>query len=205
MSKLLHIQSSPNLMTSVTRRLSETFVARWCETHDKVDVETLDLGANPLPHFGTANMAAMVTPPENFSPETRAAVKRSGELIGQLMASDVVLIAVPMVNFTIPTQLKTWIDNISIPQKTFRYSGPGQVEGLVKGKKVFVIEARGMDYSSEQGKALDFQEPLLKWQLSFLGMTDITFIRAEGMRMKPDEADTILERAEQEVLRHASV
>lgn len=204
MPKLLHIQSSPNLMASISRGLTDKFVSRWCETHEDVTVDTLDLVADALPHFGAANLAAAVTPPENFTPETTAAVKRSADLIGQLMAADVIVIGVPMYNFTIPTQLKVWIDNISIPQKTFQYSGPGQVEGLVKGKQVFVIETRGMDYSSEQAKAFDFQEPMLKWQLGFLGMTDITFIRAEGMRMRPDEAEAIVAAAEQEVLRVAS-
>lgn len=199
MAKLLHIQSSSNLGASVTRALSSRFVDKWCAAHPGTLVELLDLAQEPLPHFGPANLAAAVTPPDAFSDDTKAAVGRSAALIGQLMESDTIVIGAPMINFSAPTQLKAWIDHISIPQQTFRYSGPGQVEGLVTGKQVFLIAASGMDYSTEQGKACDFMIPMLRWQLGFLGMTDLTLVRAQGMRMFPEKADAIIAAAQAEV------
>ncbi|WP_137134175.1 NAD(P)H-dependent oxidoreductase [Rhizobium sp. FKY42] len=203
MPTLLHIHSSPNLGPSVTRSLSSRFVERFSASHPDTTVDVLDLAADPLPHFGPANMAAAMTPPENFSEATRVAVGRSAQLIDQIMRANVIVLGVPMINFTAPTQLKAWIDHISIPQKTFRYTGPGKVEGLVVGKRVFLIAASGMDYSTAQGKAFDFLEPMLRWQLGFLGMTDLTVIRAQGMRMFPEKATDIMAAAEAEVDRLA--
>ena len=204
MPRLLHIQSSPNLESSVTRLLSEKFVETWTSNHASVEVERLDLALHPLPHFGAASLAAAVVEPENYKPDTREAVALSDRLIRQLEAADIVVIGAPMINFTICTQLKSWFDYVTIVGRTFQYSAPGVAKGLLFGKKVFVIEGRGGDYTDLPFSAFDFQEPLLRMLLMFLGLYDVTFIRAEGVRQRVDEAPDIIRNAEAIVARLAA-
>jgi FMN-dependent NADH-azoreductase len=204
MPRLLHIQSSPNLGNSLTRVLSETFVKTWTSRHANVDVELLDLATNPLPHFGPDILAAGLKPPAEWSSETREAVQRSEALIKQLEAADILVIGSPMINFTICSQLKAWFDHVTVVGRTFQYSAPGVAKGLLFGKKVFVIEARGGDYSDLPVNAFDFQEPLLRVLLMFLGMFDVSFIRAEGVRQRVDEAPDIMRNAEAIIARLAA-
>lgn len=204
MPKLLHIQSSVNLTTSATRQLSTLFVETWVARHANVAVEELDLVRDPLPHFGPDILQAAAGPPSSWSAATKAAVALSDRLTTQLEAADVIVIGAPMYNFTIPTQLKAWIDHVTVAGRTFQYSAPGVAKGLLFGKKVFVITARGGDYSDLPWSAFDFQEPLLKAMLMFLGLYDTTFIRAEGMRQKEEEAESIL-RSAQAVIRRVAV
>jgi FMN-dependent NADH-azoreductase len=204
MPRLLHIQSSPNLVNSVTRALSDKFVETWTSNHANVEIDRLDLAANPLPHFGPANLAAAVVQPEDYKPETRAAVALSDRLIKQLEAADIIVMGAPMINFTICTQLKSWFDYVTIVGRTFQYSAPGVAKGLLFGKKVFVIEGRGGDYTDLPFSAFDFQEPLLRMLLMFLGLFDVSFVRAEGMRQRVDEAPDILRNAEAVVARLAA-
>ena len=204
MPNLLHIQSSPNLEGSVTRILSNQFVEKWIETHENVTVDVLDLATNPVPHFGPEIMQAMTTEPENMSAETKAAVGLSDRLITQLEATDILVIGSPMINFTICSQLKAWFDHVIIAGRTFEYSAPGVARGLLFGKKAFVIEARGGDYADIPFSAFDFQEPLLKALLMFIGIVDVTTIKAEGMRQNEDEAADILRQAESVVARVAA-
>jgi FMN-dependent NADH-azoreductase len=204
MPRLLHIQSSPNLSNSLTRTLSEKFVKTWISRHANMEVDTLDLATDPLPHFGPAILAAGANQAPQWSAETREAVQLSDRLIKQLEAADILVIGSPMINFTICTQLKAWIDHVTIAGRTFQYSAPGVAKGLLFGKKVFVIEARGGDYSDLPINAFDFQEPLLRLLLMFLGMYDVSFIRAEGARMRVDEAADIVRNAEAIIARLAA-
>ena len=204
MPNLLHIQSSPNLQGSVTRILSNQFVEKWIETHENVSVDVLDLAADPVPHFGPDMIQAMTTEPENMSAQTKAAVGLSDRLITQLEAADILVIGSPMINFTICSQLKAWFDHVIIAGRTFEYSAPGVARGLLFGKKAFVIEARGGDYADIPFSAFDFQEPLIKALLMFIGIVDVTTIKAEGMRQNEDEAADILRQAESVVARVAA-
>jgi FMN-dependent NADH-azoreductase len=203
MPRLLHIQSSPNLGNSLTRALSTKFVQTWVGNHANMEVDVLDLAANPLPHFGPEILAARAAP-DQWTPETRKAVALSDTLIKQLEAADIVVIGSPMINFTICTQLKAWVDHVTIADRTFKYSAPGVTKGLLFGKKVFVIEARGGDYADVPVNAFDFQEPLLRILLGFLGMFDVSFIRAEGTRQRVDELPDILHHAEAVIARLAA-
>jgi len=202
--RLLLIQSSPNLNNSVTRSLSEKFVETWTSNHANVEVERLDLATDPLPHFGPEILEAATRSPEEQSAKTREAVALSDRLIRQLEAADLLVIAAPMINFTLCTQLKAWFDYVTIAGRTFQYSAPGVAKGLLFGKKAFVIVARGGDYVDLPFSAFDFQEPLLRTLLMFLGVFDVTFVRAEGMRAKVDEAADILRNAEAIIARLAA-
>jgi FMN-dependent NADH-azoreductase len=204
MPNLLHIQSSPNMGESVTRVLSEKFVETWRSSHANVEVDRLDLVAEPLPHLGPDLLRAFACPAEERTPEMAAAIAISDRLIEQLTAADVLVIGAPMINFTICTQLKSWVDYVTVAGRTFEYAAPGQARGLLFGKKVFVIAARGGDYSEPPMSAFDFQEPLLRMLLMFLGMYDISFIRAEGMRQRVDQVDDITRQAESVIARLAA-
>jgi FMN-dependent NADH-azoreductase len=204
MPRLLHIQSSPNLSNSLTRTLSEKFVQTWVSHHANMTVDALDLVADPLPHFGPDILAAGAKPPVEWPEATRDAVTLSDRLVTQLEAADVVVIGSPMINFTISSQLKAWFDYVTVAGRTYQFAAPGQSKGLLFGKKVFVIEARGGDYSELPVNAFDFQEPLLRVLLGFLGMFDVSFIRAEGARQRVDEAADIVRNAEEIIARLAA-
>jgi|HubBroStandDraft_3_1064219.scaffolds.fasta_scaffold161880_2 FMN-dependent NADH-azoreductase len=204
MPRLLHIQSSPNLKNSVTRALSEKFVETWTSNHANVDVEVLDLAIDPLPHFGPEILESVGLASDQRTPAMRNALALSDRLIKQLEAADILIIAAPMINFTVCTQLKAWFDYVTIVGRTFQYSAPGVAKGLLFGKKAFVILARGGDYIDLPFNAFDFQEPLLRTLLMFLGVFDVTFVRAEGMRQKVDEAADILRNAEAVIARLAA-
>jgi len=203
MPRLLHIQSSPNLGGSLTRTLSQSFVETWVASHHDTQVELLDLATDPVPHFGPDIMAAR-GPQEDWTPATQAAVALSDRLCTQLEAADVLVIGSPMINLSICTQLKSWIDHVTVAGRTFEYAGPGIVRGLLFGKKAFVIEARGGDYADPPASAFDYQEPLTRALLGLLGIYDVTFIRAEGARQRPEEAGAIQRNAEKLVARLAA-
>lgn len=204
MPHLLHIQSSPNVFASLTRKLSTQFVETWTASHANVEVETLDLVLDPLPHFGPEHLGGLFMPPDQHTPEMAAAKATSDRLIEQLERASVVVIGAPMINFTICSQLKSWFDHVTVAGRTFEYAAPGQARGLLFGKKVFVIEARGGDYSEAPINAFDYQEPLLRMLLLFLGMWDVSFIRAEGVRQRIDQADDIVRHAEAIIARLAA-
>ena len=104
-----------------------------------------------------------------------------------------------MYNFTIPSTLKAWIDHIARAGRTFRYTAAGP-EGLLKGRRVFVVASRGGVYTGESpARALDFQEPYLRSMLAFLGLTDVTFIHVEGLQVSPEAAAAGIDRARQAI------
>ena len=112
-----------------------------------------------------------------------------------MMAAGLLVIGAPMYNFGVPSQLKAWIDRVAVAGRTFKYTETGPV-GLAGGKKVYVVSARGGVYSNEQGQQMDFQEDYLKTVLGFLGITDVSFVRAEGVAMGPDAKAAALAAAE---------
>jgi len=141
-----------------------------------------DLGLQSHPAMDEAALGALFTPAEARSAEQNARVAENDVLISELQAQDVVVIGAPMINFGIPTQLKNWIDAVARAGTTFRYTASGP-EGLIKGKKVYVVLTRGGVYRDQPS---DTMVPYLKTVLGFLGMTDVSFIYAEGLAMGPD-------------------
>lgn len=141
-----------------------------------------DLGRQPLPLLDEAALTALQMPADKRSAEQASRVAHDDALIAELMAADVILLAAPMYNFTIPVQLKAWIDAISRAGVTFSYNPEGPV-GLVKGKTVYVVTTRG---GVHQGRPTDQVVPYLKAVLGFLGMTDVRVLYAEGLAMGSD-------------------
>ncbi len=138
-------------------------------------------------------ITSFFTPAEKQTPELAEAIKHSDEAIAELMDADAIVIDAPVYNFQIPSTLKTWIDHICRANKTFSYSENGP-QGLVKGKKVYVAISSGGIYSDGPMKAYDFIEPYLRGLLGFLGMTDLTVYRAEGLKV-PGVGEHALENA----------
>jgi FMN-dependent NADH-azoreductase len=151
-----------------------------------------DLGAAPTPHLTTANVAGVRGVPTTDT--ERAARALSDELIAELRAADTIVIGAPMHNFSIPTGLRSWFDYVLRAGETFKYSEAGP-RGLLTGKRVIVIESRGGLYSEGPAQTLDFQEPYLRHLLGFVGLTDVTFIRAEKIGYGPDARETALASA----------
>lgn len=190
--KILQINSSARSAGANSTRLADAITTRLKAANPGAVVELRDLAAHPHPVLDEAALGALFTPAEQRSPEQAARVALDDALIAQLQSADAIVLGVPMYNFGVPVQLKTWIDAIARAGVTFRYTENGP-EGLVKGKKVYVALARGGIYRDTPA---DSQVPYLKGVLGFLGMTDVEFIYAEGLAMGPETADKAFAEAE---------
>ena len=184
--KLLHLDSSALGANSVTRELSGAIVARWQDAVPGLTVDYRDLDNNPLPHL-TGDVLGGAD----------AAAKAEGDAtMDRFLASDVIVIGAPMYNFGIPSTLKAWIDRVAVAGKTFRYTESGP-EGLAKGKRMVIASGRGGMYGDES--PADFQEAYLRHTFGFLGITDIEFVRAEGVAYSPQHRTDAMASA------HASI
>jgi len=187
--KLLHIDSSILGTHSATRELGAALVGSWRQRHPNIEVQYVDLAREPLGDLTGALIAARSAPPVGASAELQLDIERSERALADFLAADAIVVGAPMYNFSIPTQLKAWIDRIAVAGKTFRYTEKGP-EGLAKGKKVIVISARGGMYGAgSPAAALDFQENYLRGVFGFLGVTDVEFVRAEGLNFGPAQRE----------------
>ena len=201
--QLLHIDSAITGEQSVSRQLTARTVAAWVATHPGTQVQHLDLAADVVPPLSAAALG--------FRPGQAAetAIQReenalSEALVGQFLAADVVVIGAPLYNFSVPSQLKAWIDRVAQIGRTFKYTDKGPV-GLAGGKTVIVAITRGGVYStSEGGRAMEHQESYLQTVFGFFGITDVRFVRAEGVAMGPDAKAQALVTAEGEISRHTA-
>ncbi|WP_284945534.1 FMN-dependent NADH-azoreductase [Acidisoma cladoniae] len=187
MTQVLLIQSSSNLASSVSRELSETYVKDYVAAHAGTSMITRDLIASPIPHLGVDLLGGMFGKPEELTAAQKTALALSDALVEEIEAASLIVIGVPMYNFSIPSALKAWIDHVIRSGRTFRYGASGP-EGLVFGKKLVLFLASGGVYSEGPYKPYDFQETYLRAILGFIGITDVTIVRAEGLAMGPDAA-----------------
>lgn len=190
MKTLLKINSSI-LASGNSNRLTEHFVQRWRAAYPQGRVVERDLTQNPVPHLDATTLTGFGAPVEKRTTEQHAAVARSDAFIAELLAADVVVFGVPMYNFGIPSPLKAWIDHVARVGITFKYTESGPV-GLVQGKKVYVMSARGGVYA---GSNADVQSKYLRTILGFLGMTDIEFVYAEGLAMGEESKSKAVQAA----------
>ena len=181
--KLLHIDSSILGGASVSRQLTERIAAQWRATHPGTMVEHLDLAAEPPSHLSAESLGFRLPQGTDLSDAQRRENAVSERLVSQFLAADVVVVGAPLYNFSIPSQLKAWIDRIAQAGRTFKYTDKGPV-GLAGGKTVIVASTRGGVYSTtDAGNAMEHQESYLKAVFGFLGITDVRFVRAEGVAM----------------------
>ncbi len=194
---ILHIDSSPLGDNSVTRKLTAKTVAQLREANADSTVITRDLAHSPLPHLSAQTLASFFTPADQRDEAQQNDVKLSDEAIDELIKADTVVIGSPMWNFGIPSVLKAWVDHVARAGLTFKYGETGPEGLLAADKKVIIVSARGGAYSEGPMKAMDFQETYLKSVLEFLGLRDISFVRAEGVAMGPDAAELALKQADE--------
>lgn len=181
--KLLHIDSSILGTHSVSRQLSQSITNEWTANHPGTVVEYLDLVASGPTHLSADSIGFRIPPTGDLSATQKRENAVSEALVSQFLAADVVVIGAPLYNFSIASQLKSWIDRIAQGGRTFTYTDKGP-QGLAGGKTVLVALSRGGVYStSEGGRAMEHQETYLQTVLGFLGVTDIRFVRAEGIAM----------------------
>ncbi|OMP77995.1 FMN-dependent NADH-azoreductase [[Flexibacter] sp. ATCC 35208] len=193
MMRILHLITSPRKSQSYSAQLGNAIVEKLTAAHPGSTVVIRDLAAAPFPHLEEAHIQSFFTPEENRSAEQVSAIAHSDEAIAELLAADVVVIGAPMYNFSITSNLKSWIDHIARRGKTFSYGANGP-EGLVKGKKVYLAISTGGVYSEGMMKVYDYTENYLRAVLGFMGMTDVTVVRAEGLSV-PGVQDTAMEKA----------
>jgi len=185
MKNLLFVTSSLFGQDSKSTQIASEFVSSWKAANGPARIIHRDLGS--VPHLTAEHFGAWMTVPGERSERQHTIAAESDPLIEEIEAADVIVIAAPMYNFSIPSTLKAWLDHITRAGRTFRYSEKGP-EGLVTGKQVIVVAARGGVYA-DAGKALDFQLPYLKSVLGFLGMTDVEVLEVEGTAYGPDAAE----------------
>jgi FMN-dependent NADH-azoreductase len=176
--KLLHIDSSILGDNSASRQLSGEVVKAWQTAEPGVAVTYRDLAADAISHFSATTLVAAGTAAELRNAAQQHEAELSAQTLAEFLAADAVVIAAPMYNFTIPTQLKAWIDRIAVAGQTFRYTEAGP-EGLCGGKKVVIVSTSGgLHVGQPTGTA---HEDYLKVLFGFLGITDIEFVRAHGL------------------------
>src|SRR4051812_19203263 len=195
---ILQVNSSARADSSHSTRLASSLVERLKASvpdASTVSVTVRDLGRMPHPELTESTLQALFTPVEGRTPEQVARVALDDALIAELQAVDVVVLGVPMYNFGVPASLKNWIDAISRAGVTFRYTEGGP-EGLLKGKKVYVALTRGGKYRNTPS---DTQVPYLKTVFTFLGLTDVHFVYAEGLSMGSDAEQTAIALAYEQI------
>jgi FMN-dependent NADH-azoreductase len=196
--KLLHVDSSILGQGSVSRALSAQIVAHEQLRAPGLSVTYRDLAADPVGHLSGAHLAAFQgAAPE--APALQADVAAGQAALEEFLAADVIVIGAPMYNFSIPSQLKAWIDRLAVAGKTFRYTEKGP-EGLAGGKRVVVASSRGGFYGPDtQAAFLDHQESYLRGVFGFFGITDVSFIRAEGVALGAEAREKAMDAAKGEI------
>ncbi|MCP1649494.1 MULTISPECIES: FMN-dependent NADH-azoreductase [Pseudomonas aeruginosa group] len=176
--KLLHIDSSILGDNSASRQLSAELVAAWAAAEPGVEVTYRDLAADAISHLSSASLVAAGTPAELRDAAQKHEAALGEKSIEEFLGADAIVIGAPMYNFSIPSQLKAWIDRIAVAGKTFRYTESGP-EGLAGGKKVIIVSTAGGIHAGQPSGIA--HENYLELVLNFLGITDIEVVRAEGL------------------------
>jgi FMN-dependent NADH-azoreductase len=181
MSRILRIDASARTANSHSRALADAFVAKWRLRDPKVEIVHRDLAATSIPQLDNATIEGFYTPPEKMDERLKAATALSDALIAEMRAADILLVSLPMYNFSMPAALKAWIDQVVRIGHTFAYDGKN-FAGLLPGKRAYVALAYGADGYLNGGPfaAADFAQPYLRFLFGFLGISDVTFIPVEA-------------------------
>ena len=192
MANVLVINSSANGAQSVSNKLTREFADQLKAALPSVRVTVRDVGAEPIPHLVPETVAGIRAVAETEA--EKQALALSDALVAELKEADLIVIGAPMYNFGMPSTLKTWFDHVLRARVTFRYTEEGP-EGLLKDKRAIVIESRAGVYSEGAASAMDSQEPHIRTLLGFMGITDVSFIRVEGLAFGPEAAAAAIEGA----------
>jgi FMN-dependent NADH-azoreductase len=198
MTKILLVQSSPRGAASVSSMLAGELLERLMLQHPGAEVLLRDLAAQPLPHIGSLFASGTLTAPDARSREEVAALLRSDEVLAELQSADIVIVAAAMINFGIPSELKSWIDHLMRVGMAFTYNEQGPL-GLVAGKRLYLVLSRGSAYLGNGMQDWDFQLPYLEKIFQFMGITDQQHIVAEGMLAGEELAGANLAKAREQI------
>src|ERR1700720_3914443 len=193
MANILLITSSPRRSESYSNRIADTVIRDLRNNDPDALLMARDLAQDPLPHVDDDFVTATRGRAGPQTPRQQAILAESDELIDELTAADIVVIAAPMINFSVSSTLKAWFDYIALAVRTFSYSEKGP-QGLMTGKRVIIVSASGGIYSGANA-GFDFQVPWLRSMLGFLGMTDVEVIRVEGTALGSEAAEQAVARA----------
>ena len=197
MKKILNIISSPRGEASFSNKLGNALIDKLRSEYPGASLTTRDLNKLSVPHFHAEHIDAFFTPKDNHTDTHKQSTKLSDELIAELFDADIIVINVPTYNLSIPSALKAWIDQITRSGHTFKYGEHGP-QGLVTGKQAYVAVASGGVFSEGPFKGYDFVAPYLKTVLGFIGITDTTVLRVEGVSV-PALSATALSKAIQSI------
>jgi FMN-dependent NADH-azoreductase len=191
---ILLITSSPRGQASHSTHIATEFVHRLQAADPSATLVVRDLASYPLPHIDSDYSAGIYMPPEKRSERQVEVVSVSDEAVDELFAADTVILATGLINFSISSTLKSWIDHVTRAGRTFSYGKDGP-KGLVTGKKVYIVLASGGVYSEGPAIQLDHAVPYLRTALGFIGLADVEVIRVEGVGMGPEATDAALKKA----------
>jgi FMN-dependent NADH-azoreductase len=194
MTKVLIIDSAATGEASVSRKLTAEFAEQLRSVEPGAQIVHRDVGRAPIPHL-TEETVGTIRGAEPGTEAARVALALSDALVRELKDADVIVIGAPMYNFGMPSTLKAWFDHVLRARVTFRYTEEGKPEGLVTGKKAIVVESRAGFYSQGPAAAMDHQEPHIRTLLGFMGVTDVTFVRAEKLAFGPEAASQAIAEA----------
>jgi FMN-dependent NADH-azoreductase len=192
---MLQINSSARSQGSHSTTIANELSARLLSTHTSAKLTVRDLAVTPQPTLDEAALQVLFTPAEQRTSDQAARVAIDDAVIAEIQAADVVVIGAPMYNFGVSAQLKNWMDAIARAQVTFKYTSQGP-EGLLNGKKVYVVLTRGGVY---RNTPTDSQVPFMTTFFGFLGMTDVEFIYAEGLAMGPEGEQRGIQAAREQI------
>jgi len=182
-TRILEVSASGRTGSSASRQLTRDLIAALDDRHGNVEVVRRDLAAG-VPFVNEAWIEANFTPDEARTEQHRAALAFSDSLVAELKEADILVIGIPVYNFSIPAALKAWIDMIARARLTFRYTENGP-EGLLKGKKAYLVVATG---GVPVGSSVDFATPYLRHALAFVGISDVEVIAADKLNSQAEES-----------------
>lgn len=205
MSRILRIDASSRTIGSQTRAMADHFLHTWISHHPADDLMVRDLAKNPLPHVSEKAIGAFYTPPDQQDRAMKEAVALSDELVAEFLGADILVLTVPMYNFSIPSSLKAYIDHIVRVGRTFGMDEKKRFFGLAGGKRAYVFVAYGaVGYRDGALTGMNFVQGYLELLLGFLGIGDISFISVEGASTDPSELAWTRTLAFEEIRRIAS-
>jgi FMN-dependent NADH-azoreductase len=197
--KLLHIDSSVLGAGSASRELTADIVARQVKLHPRLEVIYRDLATDAALHLSPAHLAAWQGQTVTDA-QLGADLTKGGAYLQELLDADIIVVGAPMYNFSIPSQLKAWIDRVVVAGKTFRYGANGAEGLLPSAKKAFIASSRGNVYAAGSPSApFEHHESYLTSVLRFIGLTDITVVRAEGLAFGPEARQAAMGKARQQI------
>ena len=198
MSRILQIKSSPRGELSVSNQLGDELCARLQQLHPGAEHIERNLAEDPLPHITPDFSTGTLTPPDQRSPQQIEALKLSDSVLAELMQSDHIVVSVAMINFSIPSVLKVWIDHLLRYGVAFTYDEQGNSVGLVNGKRLYLVMARGSAYGPDR-RDWDFQSTYLEKIFQFIGMEEQTHILAESTLAGEEIANANIAKARERI------